>query len=574
MDYKHILNIAEICHRLGVQHAVLSPGSRNAPLIISFNRHPAIRTYVINDERSAAFTGLGIAQKSKLPVVLVATSGSAAYNYAPAVAEAFFQEIPLIILTADRPPEWIDQRDGQTIYQQNIYGNHVKKSYQCPTETTHPDSGWHLERLISEAVALADSGAKGPVHINIPFREPFYPDKKLKADYASAKVIRPAYTTRQLSGADWAHLVDEWNQHDKRLIVGGQHDLSTEMHLVLSELKAKKHIPVVGDIISNLHPIPDIISGQDIFLDALPESKLKALQPDLLITFGKSVLSKALKIFLRKYKPKAHWHIQQDGIAADTFQALTRTIAVSPTNFFNSIKDIVQKSNYQYGQLWLNYHNKSRDFLQEFHKEGVFNEFTTMHTILANLPMSCDVHLANSMAVRYANLVGLQSTHRQIEVFCNRGTSGIDGSNSTALGSALATKKTTLLLTGDMAFFYDRNAFWHNHIPENLRIILLNNHGGGIFDLIEGPNKLPEKDTFFITRQNLKAKNLAEEFGFKYYHCASIGGLANGLSKFWVQDGHPKILEIESFIDVNTEVFKKFKQQAKKIWNRTTTGQP
>jgi len=174
--------------------------------------------------------------------------------------------------------------------------------------------------------------------------------------------------------------------------------------------------------------------------------------------------------------------------------------------------------------------------------------------------------------VWYANIIGLSHTHRQIEIFCNRGTSGIDGSTSTAIGSALKAKKTTLLITGDMAFFYDRNAFWHEHIPNNLRIIVLNNHGGGIFDLIDGPSELPEKETFFITKQNLKAKNLAEEFGLKYYHCASIGGLSNGLNKFWVQDGNAKILEIESFIDVNTQVFKKFKKQAKQLWNQPTLG--
>lgn len=572
MNYQLIFNIAEICHQLGVSDVILSPGSRNAPLIISFNRHQKIKTYVINDERSAAFIALGVAQKSKMPVVLVATSGSAAYNYAPAIAEAYFQQIPLVVLIADRPAEWINQRDGQTIYQENIYGNHVKKSFLCPVDIENKDAAWHFERIFSEAINLANGEAKGPVHINIPFREPFYPHKDEKSNYKSVKIIRNSFATKQLSGADWAHLVDEWNTYDKRLIVVGQHNLSTELLQVLGELKVKKHIPVIGGILSNMHAIPDLIKSHDIFIDALNDKKYKELQPDLLITFGKSVLSKGLKHFLRTYKPKAHWHIQQDGMVADTFQSLTRTIPVAPISFFNSIKDIVKKSHFDYGQNWLTYQNISRDFLNKFHDEEVFNEFTTLHTILTNLPMSCDVHLANSMTVRYANSIGLSHSYRQIELFCNRGTSGIDGSTSTALGSALKAKKTTLLISGDMAFFYDRNAFWHHHIPENLRIIVLNNHGGGIFDLIDGPNKLPEKEAFFIAKQDLKAKSLAEEFGLKYYHCASIGGLSNGLNKFWVQDGHAKILEIETFIDVNTQVFKKYKKQVKQLWNQPTTG--
>ncbi|MCF6359308.1 MAG: 2-succinyl-5-enolpyruvyl-6-hydroxy-3-cyclohexene-1-carboxylic-acid synthase [Cyclobacteriaceae bacterium] len=572
MNYQPIYNIAEICHTLGVTDAILSPGSRNAPLIISFNRHSKIKTYVINDERSAAFIALGMSQKSKQPVVLIATSGSAAYNYAPAIAEAYFQQIPLIILTADRPQEWIDQRDGQTIYQENIYGNHVKKSFQCPVDTDNKDAAWYFERIFSDAINLADDGAKGPVHINIPFREPFYPEKDIKPNYNSAKTIQKSFTTKQLSTTDWAHLVDEWNRFEKRLIVIGQLELSSKLLLSLGELKAKKHIPVIGGILSNMHAMPDIIKSHDIFIDALDEKQLKELQPELLITFGKSVLSKGLKKYLRTHKPKAHWHIQQDGLVADTFQSLTRVIPVSPFSFFNSIKDIVKKSHFDYSQKWLSYQNTSREFVKDFHTNEVFNEFTTIDTILSNLPMSCDIHLANSMTVRYANIIGLSHSYRQIELFCNRGTSGIDGSTSTALGSALKAKKTTLLITGDMAFFYDRNAFWHHHIPDNLRIIVLNNHGGGIFDLIGGPSKLPEKEAFFITKQDLKAKNLAEEFGLKYYHCATIGGLSNGLNKFWVQDGHPKILEIESLIDVNTQVFKKFKKQAKQLWNQPTLG--
>ncbi len=572
MNYQPIYNIAEICHTLGITDAVLSPGSRNAPLIISFNRHKKIKTYVINDERSAAFIALGMSQKSKLPVVLIATSGSAAYNYAPAIAEAYFQQIPLIVLTADRPQEWIDQRDGQTIYQQNIYGNHVKKSFQCPVDIDSKDAAWHFERTFSDAINLSEDGVKGPIHINIPFREPFYPSKKDSPNYSSAKTIQKSFTSKQLSSADWANLVDEWNSYEKRLIVIGQHHLSTELLLILGELKAKKHIPVIGGILSNMHAIPDIIKSHDIFIDGLDEAKKEELQPELLITFGKSVLSKGLKKYLRTYQPKAHWHIQQDGMVADTFQSLTRIIPVAPISFLNSIKDIVKKSHFTYSQKWLSYQTNSRAFVKEFHSNEVFNEFTTIDTILSNLPMSCDIHLANSMTVRYASIIGLSHSYRQIEIFCNRGTSGIDGSTSTALGSALKAKKTTLLITGDMAFFYDRNAFWHHHVPENLRIIVLNNHGGGIFDLIEGPDKLPEKDEFFITKQDLKAKNLAEEFGLKYYHCASIRGLSNGLNKFWVQDGHPKILEIESFIDVNTQVFKKFKKQAKQLWNQPSLG--
>lgn len=572
MNYEPIFNIAEICHNLGVCDAVLSPGSRNAPLIVSFNRHPKIETYVVNDERSAAFIALGMAQKSKLPVAIAATSGSAAYNYAPAVAEAYFQQIPLIVFTADRPQEWIDQRDGQTIYQQNIFGDHVKKSFQCPVDIDNPDVAWHFERIISDAINLAQDGAKGPVHINIPFREPFYPKLNEKPNYISAKTILKTNSAKHLPESELSHILDEWNRFNKKLIVVGQHELSTELLLILGELKTKKNIPVIGDIISNTHPIPDIIKSHDIFIDSLDNRSSIALRPDLLITFGKTVLSKGLKNYLRKYKPKAHWHIQQDGMVADTFQSLTRIISVAPIVFFNNIRELVKKNHFDYSKTWLDHQKISKDFSKDFHRKEAFNEFTAVDTILTNLPVSCDIHLSNSMVVRYASIIGLSHTYKEIELFCNRGTSGIDGSTSTALGSALKSKKITLLITGDMAFFYDRNAFWHHHIPDNLRIIVLNNHGGGIFDLIDGPEKLPEKEKFLITKQDLKAKNLAEEFGLKYYHCTSFDELSDQLNDFWVKDGQAKILEIESTISVNTLVFKKFKKQAKQLWNQPTPG--
>lgn len=572
MNYNPIFNIAEICHQLSVSDAVLSPGSRNAPLIVSFNRHPKITPYVINDERSAAFIALGMAQKTKLPVVLAATSGSAAYNYAPAVAEAYFQQIPLIIFTADRPPEWIDQRDGQTIYQQNIFGDHVKKFFQCPVDIENNDAAWHLERIISDAINLAEDGAKGPVHINIPFRDPFYPNQKAEQNYNSAKTILKSKSKRQLSTTDLADLMNEWSSLKNRLIVVGQNNLSTELLPVLGILKAKKHVPVIGDIISNAHPIPELIKSHDVFIDSLDEKSLKSLKPDLLITFGKSVLSKGLKTYLRNHKPEAHWHIQEDGMVADTFQSLTRIIPIAPKEFLTSLNEMALKSHFEYSQKWLKYQNISRNFVDEFLSKEIFNEFSALGTILSNLPLKCDIHLSNSMAVRYASIIGLSHTNRKIEIFCNRGTSGIDGSTSTALGSALKAKSETLLITGDMAFFYDRNAFWHHHIPKNFHIIVLNNHGGGIFDLIEGPNKLPEKEEFFITKQKLKANNLAKEFGLKYYHCDSTDGLSECLNDFWVQDGKTKILEIESSIDTNTKVFKEFKKQANQLWNRPTLG--
>ena len=567
MDFKPIFNIAEICHQQGVEDVIISPGSRNAPLTIAFARHPYLKTYPVSDERSAGFIGLGMAQKTKKPVVLISTSGSAGLNYSPAVAEAYYRKIPLILITADRPPEWVDQQDGQTIKQQNLFGAHVKGSFQAPVDTAHDDSRWYHERVISDALVMALEGIQGPVHINIPFREPFYPKKKQEFEVSDPKTIIKYGCKHTIGDHDWVRLINEWKQFDKKIIVGGQGEIEANLMELLNLFHDEKRVPILGDIISNLHYTSGVTSLHELFLGALTEEQKNELRPDLLITFGQSVLSKNLKLFLRAFNPRAHWHIQADGDAPDTFQSLTRIIPADPVSFLSSIKDIATKAPLAYYQQWQQHQKTAKQFATDFHVEQPFNEFSAVYTILDNLPMRCDIHLANSMPVRWANLYGLDHTHPQIEIFANRGTSGIDGCTSTALGSAIKSDKTTLLITGDMAFFYDRNAFWNNLVPDNFRVIVLNNHGGGIFDIIDGPSAQPEHGQYFLTQQPLKAKSLAEEFGLKYYHCQSLEGLSKGLSKFWIRDGNAKILEIESSIKINTKTFKEFKKQAKALWS-------
>ena len=190
MILQPVVNIAEICARKGVENVVLSPGSRCAPLTIAFARHPKLTVRTVSDERAAAFIALGMAQTTGKPTVLICTSGTAALNYAPAVAEAFFLQVPLLVLTADRPPEWIDQLDGQTIRQQQVYGQHIKRSFDFPVALENPDAVWHTERMVSEALNEAVAYPAGPVHINVPLREPFYPADGENLQYGTeVKVI-------------------------------------------------------------------------------------------------------------------------------------------------------------------------------------------------------------------------------------------------------------------------------------------------------------------------------------------------------------------------------------------------
>ncbi|MET3127203.1 2-succinyl-5-enolpyruvyl-6-hydroxy-3-cyclohexene-1-carboxylate synthase [Arcicella rosea] len=562
-----IVNLVEILSRKDVNHAIISPGSRNAPLTIALVRHPDIKTLSISDERSAAFIAMGMAQNLKKPVAICCTSGSAAYNYAPAVAEAFFQEIPLIILTADRPKEWIHQHDGQTIYQTDIFGKHVKQSFEIGADYSHPDAIWHIERTVNHAVNLANTFPKGPVHINIPLREPFYPAENEQINFDNdVRVIERLDTENTLSKEVWTSLLQSIEQYDRVLIAGGQSEYNPALTAVLQKLQDEFNFPILGDAIANLKF--DVISNHDIFLNQDADN----LRPELLITFGKSFISKSFKTFLRKNKAIEHWHLSLDNHLIDTFQSLTKVIPVQPLYFFEKLLEDVDFEQFRNGDdeerdgfyldEWKKNDFKAKSYLEhfflaDFHQKQL-NEFYAIKKLLDALPADSQLHLANSMSVRYANYIGT-APEKQIETFANRGTSGIDGCVSTALGAALSTNKLVYLLIGDLAFFYDRNALWNRYVPDNLRIILINNHGGGIFRMIDGPSKQAELADYFETVQSYNAEKTALEADIAYFNAKTVDEFHALSTAFLEPDGKAKIFEIETNSVYNTEIFKQFK---------------
>lgn len=556
MILPQITELVAICAKKGIKNAIISPGSRCAPLTIAFARHPQIHTRTISDERSAAFIALGMAQQLEEPVVLVCTSGSAALNYYPAVAEAFFQQIPLVILTADRPAEWIDQYDGQTIFQSDVYGKHVKGSFNLPDNSSNSDQLWHSSRIVNEAINLASQFPAGPVHINIPLREPFYPDKEEKLNFSeNPRVFNTEHSKIQPSEESLIRLSNRLQSLSKILIVAGQQKPNDTLQTTLNKLSLEKKVVIVTDTISNLQS-DHTISLHDHWLgNAGPSHQL---EPELIITFGKSVISKSLKLYLRKTQA-SHWHVQEDGKAKDTFQRLSRTVPSSPLSFLNWFATELKVQDHDFFNRWFALEKKVKSTLTEVLKGSEFGEYPALLTCLTKTPPLSKIHVANSMSVRYLNLLG----NRHQEIICNRGTSGIEGSNSTAVGCTFTTKEIVTLITGDMAFFYDRNAFWHNYAMPNLRIILLNNHAGGIFRLIDGPANQPELEEFFETKQKLSAKHLATEFGFFYSKVVNQQELEASLQDFYEDSLHPKILEIETSSLENAKIFKSVKEKIK-----------
>lgn len=569
MRLQSIYDIAEICARQGISNAVVCPGSRCAPITIAFARHPDIITRTFSDERSAGFIANGLTIETGKPTVLICTSGSAAYNFAPAVAEAFFQHLPLLVLTADRPAEWIDQLDGQTIRQTAIYGKHVKQSFEIPQDE-HSDSVWYSNRVINEAINLAKQFPQGPVQINIPIREPFYPEPTEVIKFTNPiRIIQQKKSNQEISEENLSRLKAQFISFSKVLIVAGQSLPHAATSDALERFSQQHRVPVVTDIISNQH-LTQSIQHADAMLSNCNPGVKQALRPELLITFGNSVISKSLKLFLRQHNPLHHWHIQPGGQVADTFQSLTEVIQTSPENFFRQLEMAVPKTGFEaqkrenYYHLWEAEENRTQRAITSFFASPELTEFHLVNEILKHLPDESQLHLANSMAVRYANLIGVNEKSKGIHVFSNRGTSGIDGCTSTAVGQALVTSKPVVLITGDMAFFYDRNAFWHNYKLPNLRIVLLNNHGGTIFSMIDGPAGLPESDEYFVTHQRLNGKSISSEFDIDYLKLDNLRKLKNTLKDFFDFEGRTKLLEIETEQKTTKEIMDRFKSQIRK----------
>jgi len=547
--------LSKHCSDFGIEHAVICPGSRSAPLVFAFNRNKNIKTYAIVDERSAGYIALGMAQQLQKPVALICTSGTATLNFFPAIAEAFYQKIPLIVLTADRPSELLNQQDGQMINQVNVFGSHVRGSLQFEVRS----SKFEVQSLLEKSMFPV----KGPVHINVPLVEPLYEElfEELAIDNGQWAIdnykIKTFNNLTIFDNFDKNKLLNAVKSSSKKVILVGQGFPDQELASVLKSLEQKGFV-ILSDVVSNQYESSSISHYDLIVAQATPEI-LKTLEPDLIISLGGPVLSKALKLWLKKQKPKFHFRIQQDEDLVNTYDNVTDYLIIdniTPLKFI--AEQFISENSFLIN--WQNINAKAKKLVADFtqNNQSVFNELVTVKNVLEQLPNQSQLQIANSTAIRYVSYLGL--TAKNLTVFCNRGTSGIDGCTSTALGAALINNKITTLITGDLAFFYDRNAFWNNYIPNNLRVILLNNNGGGIFNLIDGPSSAPELDKFFLTKHTLKAKNLAADFGIIYENCTSQNELNQALNSFFEPSETAKILELSFDMNKSAEVYKAFRK--------------
>lgn len=561
---KGVQQLIEVLENNNIKNVIISPGSRNAPLSVTFGRSDKFNTYVIPDERSAAFFALGMAEINEKPSVLICTSGSAVLNYAPAVSEAFYRSIPLIIISADRPLAWTDQGDGQTIRQENVLKNHVVSFESLIENPNSEEDFWWNSRKINNAIALAKQESS-PIHFNFPFHEPLYKTEEIQKSERLTSKTKYLNTSNSLSDQDWNELIEIWNSSPKKLIIVGQKTPNAQLNQLLGDLTKDSSTAILVENTSNIvHP--KFIHCIDRTYNSLEKIAETEFQPDLLITLGDAVVSKKVKAYLRNFKPKFHWRINPFFEQMDTFQSLSHSIPMHAGKFFEQLMSQPLKFNLsRYGEQW-----KMLDFqIQDLHSEYLlktkYSDLAVFNFLLDTIPENSHLHLANSSVVRYAQLF---DPIKSIRYYANRGTSGIDGSTSTAVGASVADKDSLhTFISGDISAFYDSNAFWNHHIGSNFRMFVINNGGGGIFKIIPGPDTVQERDEFFVAKQSFSIEYICKAFDINYMKSESLEEIDQQIDQFYSHwdNKRPVLMEVFTPHDENDKVLKDYFKSIKVV---------
>lgn len=546
MNYPEIplaQSILQLFKAKEIKHIIISPGSRNAPLTIGFTNDSFFTCYSIVDERCAAFFALGIAQQTLQPAAVLCTSGSALLNYYPAVAEAIYSQIPLIVVSADRPTSKIDIGDGQTIRQRNVFENHSLFNANLSDVASVAN-----DELIQNAIAAAKN-KKGPVHINVPFEEPLY--NLIHAPTYQARVIEIPQAV--VDSSDFKKVFSTIENANKIVVLIGAQNPNAISKEHIDYLANLPNVLLLTESNSNVHHAR-VVANIDTLITTFSEEQIQDFQPDVLLTFGGMIVSKRIKALFRKYPPAFHWHIDELR-AYDTFGVLTDHLVSAPNDFIDQMKQKISAKSSSYADFFLETMQRRREKHNEYVASIPFSDLKSFGIIWNHLPQNIQLQISNSAVIRYAQLF---ETHQSIDVYCNRGTSGIDGSTSTAIGAAVAAQQPVVFLTGDISFFYDSNALWNNYIPKNFKIIIINNSGGGIFRILPGHQENNTFNTFFETEHHLTAEHLAKMYQFDYLTAKNEEELNMALKLLFANDSHPQILEIFTPSKINRDLLRNY----------------
>lgn len=535
----------------GVSDAVVCPGSRNAPIVHNLSVCEAIRCRPVTDERSAAFYALGLAIATRRPTVVCVTSGSALLNVMPAVAEAAYQHVPLVVISADRPQQWIDQLDGQTIPQSDALGRFVRKAVQLP-EPHNDEERWLCRRLVNEAMHLATCRQGAPVHINVPISEPLFEFDTEQLPQLSRfnNIKRAAIKDASMD------MPDAFHDATRPMIVIGQLAHGTISHETIRSLSEKYVVmsePLSNPSYMTIHfdeAIRYIVSDNSSIND--DEDDKTAYYPDYVIYVGDTLVSKPARRFLRNAKAPSCLITPDAADIHDPLMTLT-DIVECDTDSINAL--LASLCDAPDNDERCRFHDRWQSFLDAYaaHADAYAPEYSQMATVkyfeeqLADLDIDICVHYANSSAVRLACI------YAQHYVWCNRGVNGIEGSLSTAAGFSLATHDMTVCVIGDLSFFYDQNALWNSNLRGNLRIILLNNRGGGIFRQLPGLSDSPAADDLVMASHENTAQGICTQNDIGYMSAKNMDEMQIGIVTLLTRESErPMLLEV--FTDSNDDV--------------------
>lgn len=562
--------VADVLEAHGVVDVICSPGSRNAPLLIAVSARPGLRKHVVIDERTAAFMALGIAVVSGRPVALICTSGTALLNYAPAVAEAFYQGIPLIIVSADRPHQWIDQDDSQTIRQTDALANFVKGSYDIPAVNMPDDElRWYVNRLVNDAMINAAAPRRGPVHLNVRLAPPL--GSLVKEESGSERCIK-------LLKSDGVPCREQMEQlaayaaSRRVLIVVGFLPPDARLNKAMRKMAMLPSVVLMAETLSNLH-LPPENTAVDSLLSGVAHEKLKEFAPDLIITSGGALVSRMIKEYLRDCPLAEHWAVGHVHTTVDCFKSLTLRIEADPAAFFSHLAGRMGKalrSNdgpvsphiCRFKEFWMRAAMTGVSRSEEAVDSAPWSDLKAYGLIFRALPSDVNLFLSNGTSVRYAQILCHSLPHAS---YCNRGVSGIDGCTSTAVGCAMAYGGVTLLMTGDMSLSYDIGVLQYKDVPRRMRIIVFSNGGGAIFRFIPSTSSLPEREKYFCADPHMNVERVALAFDWGYVSVGNERELLMALPEFLSPEGGRRILEVTTPGEVSADILRRFLTSARGI---------
>ena len=502
----------------GIHHVVVCPGSRNAAIVHNLNECPDIQCYPVTDERSAGFYALGMAQALKEPVVVCVTSGTALLNLAPAVAEAYYQHQPVVVISADRPQQWIDQLDGQTLPQPNALGRFVKKAVSLP-EPHDEETRWYCNRLVNEALIVRHA----PVHINVPITEPLFDFSVTALPHERKIELIPADTTPHVL----THVCRMFMQSKRPMLIAGQ------------------------PMNPNLDEVVALVADDECYV------------PDFVLYIGGSIVSKRVKHFLRKAKET--WMVNREGEVTDTFMNLTHVVQGDGEVVADMVRFNLEEMPHPFVQMWEELLAKVRRQAETY--QPAYSQMAAVKYFESKFPLYLEraggeaIHYANSTAIRLANI------YAKHYVYCNRGVNGIEGSLSTAAGFSVVSHLSPLAshtsrvfcVIGDLSFFYDQNALWNKNLRGNFRILLLNNGKGGIFNMLKGLEQSPARDRFVSAEHQTTAEGICQQNHVVYLKATNMEEVQQGIDTLLnIESERPVLLEVFTDAEEDERVFKDY----------------